>query len=245
MLETSWTFGIGDVSLTVTGPTDWVEPFADGWASWACEAPGWEVQLVKDDCLPKPGGPFFMARPRFVKGRCQLQAQGFVGEIVPDSGYAFLRAHPSAELGDLAYFARSAFALHAFDRGALIFHAAGIVHEGVAYAFFGHSGSGKTTVARLSKGKPVLNDDLLFIGPADSGYKVWATPFGKRRSQVLTASLRALLRLQQAHKDRLEPMPRGIALGELVANSPVVNADPSRASTYQPRSEEQRSLGST
>jgi hypothetical protein len=232
MLETGWTFGIGDISLTLTGPTDWVGPFADGWASWVSEALGWKVQLVKDESLPKPDGPFFIARPRFVKGCCQLQAQGFVGEIVPDEGYALLRAHPSAELGDLAYFVRSAFALHALDGGALIFHAAGIVHQGVAYAFFGHSGSGKTTVARLSKGKPVLNDDLLLIGPAKSGYKVWATPFGKRRSpQVQTAPLRALLRLQQAHRDRLEPMPRGIALGELVANSPVVNADPSRAST--------------
>ena len=232
MLKTGWAFGVGDVSLAVTGPTGWVEPFADGWAPWACEAPGWGIQLVKDESLPKPGGPFFIARPRFVEGSCHLQAQGFVGEILPEEGYALLRAHPSAELGDLAYFVRSVFALHAFDRGGLIFHAAGIVHEGAAYAFFGHSGSGKTTVARLSKGKPVLNDDLLLIGPADSGYKVWATPFGKRRNpQVLSASLRALLRLHQARKDRLEPMPRGIALGELVANSPVVNADPSRAST--------------
>jgi hypothetical protein len=232
MLETGWTFGIGDISVTLTGPTDWVEPFSDGWASWAYEVPGWEVQLVMDESLPRPGGPFFTARPRFVEGRCQLQAQGFVGEIVPDERHALLRAHPAAELGDLAYFVRSVFALHAFEGGAIIFHAAGIVHQGVAYAFFGHSGSGKTTVARLSKGMPVLNDDLLFIDSADSGYRVWATPFGKRRNpHVLTASLRALLRLQQAPKDRLEPMPRGIALGELVANSPVVNADPSRAST--------------
>jgi hypothetical protein len=159
-----------------------------------------------------------------------LQASGFVGEIVPDERRALLRAHPTAELGDLAYFVRSAFALQAFEHGGLLFHAAGIVHHGVAYAFFGHSGSGKTTVARLSKGNPVLNDDLLLLSPDKSGHKAWATPFGRRRDQAIqAASLRALLRLRQACEDRLEPMPRAIALGELVANSPVVNADPSRS----------------
>jgi hypothetical protein len=186
--------------------------------------------MVKDKRLPFPSGPFYTARPEFVKGRCLLQVQGFVGEIVPEEGRALLRAHPTAEPGDLAYFVRSAFALRAFEDRALLFHAAGIVHRGAAYAFFGHSGSGKTTAARLSKGKPVLNDDLLLLSPTDSGHRAWATPFGKRRNQeVRTASLRALLRLQQAAHDRLEPMPLGIALGELVANSPVVNADPSRA----------------
>lgn len=231
MSEIGWTLGIGDISLTLTGPTGWVEPLADAWTSWVHEAPGWEVRLVTDESLPLPNAPYYTARPRFVEGGCLLEAQGFVGEIMPAEGRAVLVAHPAAELGDLAYFVRSAFALQAFEKGALLFHAAGIVHEGVAYAFFGHSGSGKTTAARLSKGKPVLNDDLILLSPATAGYKVWATPFGKRRDpEVLSASLRALLRLQQASQDRLESMPWARALGELVANSPVVNADPARAS---------------
>jgi hypothetical protein len=231
MAKIGWTLGIGDISLTLTGPTDWVEPLSDAWAVWVHEVPGWEVRLVKDESLPLPNAPYYTARPRFVESGCLLQAQGFVGEIVPDEGRAVLKAHPAAELGDLAYFARSAFALRAFEKGALLFHAAGIVHHGTAYAFFGHSGSGKTTAARLSKGKSVLNDDLILLAPVTTGYKVWATPFGKRRDpEVLSASLRALLRLQQAPQDSLESMPWARALGELVANSPVVNADPARAS---------------
>jgi hypothetical protein len=230
MLETNWTFGTEDISLTLLGPTAWIEPFARAWDSWKSETPGWKVQLTRDETLPAPSGPYYAARPSFARGRCLLRAQGFLGEIVPDEKRAILKAHSTAELGDLAYFVRSVFALRAFEHGGLLFHAAGIVHRGAAYALFGHSGSGKTTAARLSKGKPVLNDDLVLICPADAGQKACATPFGKRRApEVQSAPLRALLRLQQASTDRLEPMPRGVALGELIANSPVVNADPSRS----------------
>lgn len=130
----------------------------------------------------------------------------------------------------MAYFVRTVFALRAFDAGALLLHAAGIVHRDVAYALFGHSGSGKTTASRLSSSKPVLSDDLVFLQRTESGWEAWATPFGRQRvREVRSAPLRALLRLVQALEERLEPMPRGVALGELVANSPVVNADPARS----------------
>jgi hypothetical protein len=194
---------------------------------------------VPDETLSTPDGPLFAARPRFDNGRCLLEAPGFAGEIEPDEGLILLRAHPAAELGDLVYFVRTAFALWAFDQGSLLFHAAGIVHREVAHAFFGYSGSGKTTTARLSVGKPVLNDDLLLLRPAEMGWEAWATPFGRRRApEVRSAPLRALLRLVQATEERLEPMSRGMALGEMVANSPVVNADPGRVPALLARCEE-------
>jgi hypothetical protein len=194
---------------------------------------------MQDATLPVPDGPFFAARPRFEGGRCSLEAQGFVGEILPEKKRALLRAHPAAEPADLAYFVRTVFALRAFDGEALLFHAAGVVHRGSAYAFFGHSGSGKTTAASLSKGKPVLNDDLLLLCRADSGWDAWATPFGKHRDlDTRSAPLRALLRLAQAPEERLDSMPPGVALGELVANSPVVNADPARSVPLLARWEE-------
>ncbi len=239
MVETDWTFGAGGVSLTLTGPTACVEPFKQAWSSWAGGSPGWRVRLVQDATLPVPDGPFFAARPHFEGGRCLLEAQGLVGEVLPDEKQALLRAHPTAETADLAYFVRTVFALRAFDCGALLFHAAGIVHRGSAYAFFGHSGSGKTTAASLSKGKPILNDDLLLLCRAGPGWDAWATPLGKHRDlDARSAPLRALLRLAQASEERLESMPPGVALGELVANSPVVNADPARSMALLTRWEE-------
>jgi hypothetical protein len=236
MAKVEWTFKVGGVSLTLTGPVAWVESFAHAWASWVDEPPGWEVHLVRDEALPMPQGPFFGARPRFVDGCCLLESPGFTGKIAPGDGIACLRAHPAAEPGDLAYFVRTAFALRAFDEGALLFHAAGVVHRAAAYAFFGHSGSGKTTASRLSPGKPVLSDDLLLLRRAEPGWEAWATPFGRRRiGEVCSAPLRALLRLVQASDERLEPMPRAMALGELAANSPVVNADPTRSAALLAR----------
>jgi hypothetical protein len=236
MERTGQTFGVGGLSLSLSGPIAWTEPFAHSWASWIEESPGWGVRLVQDETLPEPQGPFFGARPRFAEGRCLLESPGFAGEIAPEDGIALLRAHPKAEPGDLAYFVRTVFALRAFEEGALLFHAAGIVHRGAAYAFFGHSGSGKTTASRLSPGKPVLSDDLVLLRETGSGWDTWATPFGRRRvREVRSAPLRALLRLVQAPEERLEPMPRGAALGELVANSPVVNADPVRSAALLAR----------
>ncbi len=237
MTEFNWTFAVGGLSLSLAGPAAWVEPFARAWASWADESLGWVVRLVQDETLPAPQKPFFGARPRFVDGRCLLEVPGFAGEIAPEDETARLRAHPAAEPGDLAYFVRTAFALQAFDADTLLFHAAGVVHRDAAYALFGHSGSGKTTASRLSSGKPVLSDDLVLLRPSVSGWEVWATPFGRQRAsqQVRSAPLRALLRLVQAPEERLEPMPRAAALGELAANSPVINADPVRSAALLAR----------
>jgi hypothetical protein len=236
MAETDWTFAVGGLSLSLAGPAAWVEPFARAWASWADTSIGWTVSLVQDETLPAPQGPFFGARPRFIDGHCMMEARGFSGEIAPDDKSACLRAHPAAEPGDLAYFVRTVFALRAFDQDTLLFHAAGIVHRDVAYALFGHSGSGKTTASRLSSGKPALSDDLILLRQAESGWEAWATPFGRRRVQeVRSAPLRALLRLVQASGEWLESMSCGVALGELVANSPVVNADPTRSAALLAR----------
>lgn len=239
MAHSRWTLDIGGISLDLVGHPEWVGRLAEAWSGWAGEPPGWEVRLEQDPTLPRPKESLFNARPQFDAGRCTLSIPGFAGEVVPQGEQALLRAHPAAGMWDVSCFVRTAFALRAFDCGRLLFHSAGVVHRGAAYALFGHSGSGKTTAARLSADKPVLNDDLLLLRPAAKGWEACATPFGRRRTpEVRSAPLRALLRLAQAEEDRVEPLPPGRALGELVANSPVVNADPLRAAALLARWED-------
>ncbi len=239
MPDLAWAFDVGGASMDLEGPSDWVEPFARAWAAWASDPSGWKVRFKQVADLPASGRSLFGVLPHFEGGRCLLDAPGFAGQIDAGKGQALLRAHPAAETVDLDYFVRTAFAVRAFDQGAILVHAAGIVHRGGGYALFGQSGSGKTTAARLSKGKPVLNDDLILLRPGETGWEAWATPFGRRRApEVCSAPLRALFRLTPASEDRLEPLPPGVALGELVANSPVVNADPERSPALLARWEE-------
>ena len=157
---------------------------------------------------------------------CALASPGFDGEVSAAPGAAHLRAHPEAEPADIGYFLRVALVVQAFARGGMLFHTAGIVHGGQGYAFFGVSGSGKTTAAHFSAPDAVLNDDLVLLWPATGGWQMYATPFGKRRGEVRVAPLRVLLRLIKAPDVALVPLSPGRALGELVANTPVLSADP-------------------
>ena len=225
-----WTLKVGNISVALDGPARWVRPFAQAWGRWAggVAEPIYKIFLEQDKCLSEPEGPLFSAKPGFRDSRCFLEAPGFAGKISLEERSAVLRAHPAAALGDIAYFLRTAFALYAFEQGSVLFHAAGVVHRNVAWAFFGPSGSGKTTLARLSRRKEVLSDDLLLLVEGKKGWDVWATPFSLYRGERLSAPLQALMRLIKAPEDRIEPLSPGTALGELVASSPVVNADPSR-----------------
>lgn len=223
-----WTLEVGGIPLTLTGPAFWVGPLARAWERWSGASPGWRVYLEMGEEFPVPDRSLFAARPRFAAGRCHLEVPGFVGEIVPSERLARLRAYPVVSLGDIAYFVRTVFALAAFESGAILFHAAGVVHRDVLWAFFGPSGSGKTTAASLSWGKDLLSDDLILLRRGRGIWEGWATPFSLYRGERPSAPLRALVRLVQAPQDRVVFLPPGVALGELVANSPVVNADPLR-----------------
>lgn len=227
--DASWILEIGGVSIRILGPARWVEPFRKAWSIWSGNSFSWTALLEEDCELPLPRAPLFTALPHFQDGFCLLEAPGFVGEVATGEKFAKLKAHPGASLGDIAYFLRTAFALCAFEAGAILFHAAGLIHRGEAFAFFGPSGSGKTTLARLSAGKEVLSDDLVLLHPMTGGkWEVWATPFSLCRGGKLSAPLKALMRLVKAGEDRLVPLPPAVALGEAVASSPVLNADPIR-----------------
>jgi len=171
--------------------------------------------------------PLYLARPDLYDGSCRLVAPGFSGTIEPDKGVAHLCAHPQASFGDLSVFVRTCVAVEAFARGGLLFHAAGVVRHGRGHALFGHSGSGKTTAAGFSQSGTVLNDDLVLIKPGSSEWQLWGTPFGGPwLPQAGPVPLDGVLRLVPDREDRLEALGPGTVLGEVVANSPVINACP-------------------
>ncbi len=227
-LSSTFEFGLPDLSIRLTGPSKWLRIIGRSWTSWkpSSDTLAWPVYLREVPQLSPPEGPLFEAVPQCRAGTCVLKHPGFDGYISTDEAYAELRLHPDARAADVGYFMRVALTCQAFARNAVIFHTAAVVHRGRGYAFFGTSGSGKTTAARLSAPDPVLNDDLILLRSEDAGWVMWATPFGKRRSDVRRAPLSALLRLVKSSRVSMDRLPPGRALAELVANSPVVSGDP-------------------
>jgi len=159
-------------------------------------------------------------RSPFYEGKIDLQRQ--------NASLAFISSHP---FEGVDYFLRLIYALLAYENGGLLFHAAGVVRNGRAYVFIGHSGVGKTTVSRLSGEQNVLNDDLVTLMPQSDGWKVHATPFWNPtqvRPRPSSAPLHAIYQLVQDRKVFLDEISPSLGLAEFLASIPVISLDPFR-----------------
>jgi hypothetical protein len=227
MRNQQWVFGIAQLAFRLEGPEDWLSPMQKAWHTWEAkeEAQPWILNIQVDHNMDPPTEPLFNAKPECRGGVCTLDAPGLQVRIDAQKGYGEMTAHPAAAAADVVYFLRVAIALSAFVHQSMLFHAACVVHRDKGYLLFGLSGSGKTTASQLSKPDPVLNDDLLLLCPSAKGWLVYSTPFGKRRGDLMVTSLQAALRLVQDREVFLEPLSKGRALTELVANTPIVSSD--------------------
>ncbi|MBE0566841.1 MAG: hypothetical protein IH621_12825, partial [Krumholzibacteria bacterium] len=98
-------------------------------------------------------------------------------------------------------------AAHRTAYPAALVHAAGVVRDGRGYLFVGPSGAGKSTVAELSRGHAVLNDEMNLVEWDGAGATLVGTPFnafftGKSEG---SAPLAAVLLLEQAPRHALLP----------------------------------------
>lgn len=161
--------------------------------------------------------------------KIRFDLPGFSGYIDLLQGQAELINSKYSLVETTDYMLRILLALLVFKKGGILFHGAGIIRNRKTYLFFGHSGSGKSTVARLSPQDIVINDDLVVLMPVDNKWIVFATPFWNP-SQVRpvpdSAPLTGLYRLVQDKQVYLEGIAGGQALAELIANIPVIPDNP-------------------
>ncbi len=170
----------------------------------------------------------------FRQGVLEFTAPHYQGAIDLDRASGQLSFASPTPAVDADYFVRTACALLALQRGGLLFHAAGVVRGARAFVFFGHSGSGKTTIARLSAPALILNDDLVILRPQAGCWYVYATPFSHPKqvqpSAPHAAPLALLLHLVQNQHTFLNPASASLSTASIIANAPVVSADPQRSS---------------
>jgi hypothetical protein len=173
----------------------------------------------------------------FIDRRCVFTAIGYEGYINIDEQYGQLNLSSKTPVEEVDYFLRVAYALLAFEVGGMMFHTAGIVRKGKAHLFFGHSGSGKTTVSRVSDTDTILNDDLLILLPqsgrdqAKFKWMAYSTPFWNPTQVQPTRESAPVVGIYLLVQDQdvfLEPMGSGQALAEMISNIPVIPDDPAR-----------------
>jgi hypothetical protein len=153
------------------------------------------------------------------------------------SGALELRAESiepvKAQAGDPENFLRVVYAWTCLDEGALLLHAAGLIHSDAGYAFFGPSGSGKTTITSLSDGAQILSDDLVILKLQDTGVRLYGVPFRGEMPEAprmnLAAPLKGLFALKKAGEHCLEAVPVGVGVGYLSACVPFVMSSPEHA----------------
>ena len=109
--------------------------------------------------------------------------------------------------------------------GQLLVHAGGVVLDGRLVVFYGPSGVGKTTIARLAAaaGLPVAGDDLLVLDPV-SGHG-GGSPFWGDGADLTPAigwwPLHSIWRLEQAPVARQDKLAGAAAAAELLCQVPL------------------------
>ncbi len=96
---------------------------------------------------------------------------------------------------------------------ACLVHSAGVIVDGRGYLFVGASEAGKTTVARLSQDRIVVNDEMNVIEFGPEGPRLVGTPFNGhfRDKQPGEAPLAAILLLAHGPEHTLETVGSGEA----------------------------------
>jgi hypothetical protein len=102
---------------------------------------------------------------------------------------------------------------------AALVHSAGVVAGACSYLFVGASEAGKTTIAGLADGRPVLNDEMNLVQFGPDGVEVLGTPFNGffRTKQPGRAPLGGILLLEKGWEHGLATVGPGEAAATIAA----------------------------
>jgi len=95
------------------------------------------------------------------------------------------------------------------DRGGCFLHSAGVILDNKGLLFVGHSDAGKSTMAKMLKGKAeILCDDRIIVRESPEGLRIYGTWSHGDVAEVSanSAPLKAIFLLEQAKDNRLIPI---------------------------------------
>lgn len=125
--------------------------------------------------------------------------------------------------------------------GGFMLHSSGVAFEDRVYLFYGVSGAGKSTIARLAvaAGGTLLSDDIHLVFPTDHGVEVEKLPFSGELAQNAVPSgrhqLRGVFELHKGTSVQVLPHTPAEAVAGLMSCSAFVNADTCQADTLLAR----------
>jgi hypothetical protein len=177
-------------------------------------------------------------KTNFQNGILNFSAPGYHGYINEKAGDGYLELSSAYPVEDIDYFLRVALALIAYNAGYVLIHTAGIIRNDHAYLFFGHSGSGKTTICQSSLNASslgaykILNDDLILLQPYGEIWLAHGTPFWNPtqikpcNQNAPVAGMYYLIQDKQVFTQKLS---KSKAIAALISNIPVIPQDPVRS----------------
>jgi hypothetical protein len=117
----------------------------------------------------------------------------------------------------------------------LVLHASSVERRGKAFLFMGRSGTGKSTIALLTRSArlgTVLGEELTFVacGADVETPHVWTLPFGQKNLVRVTAHRSPLVgayALHQSDRPRVVPFSRPRQIAEIARNTSIGIREPS------------------
>jgi hypothetical protein len=174
--------------------------------------------------------------------RTDFHIYWYRGQIDLEAATAWVTCPAPARLASAVERTLTYILMQALPRtqNALMVHACGLEIDGRGLVFFGHSGAGKTTVARLAKGcGQVLGDENVVLRLRERGVELVSTPFWGfstppelvRRANR-SAPLAGLYSLVQAPRFELRRLTTSQAIAALLDTEKVATERVASASAW-------------